>query len=147
MAASNWGTINTNYGPLTTTFTPLSTCLSWLHAKTLDRGGYFYDALGGADGPCSKSGNGRPDAYAYHYNDDCYPSTLAIASIGFFSPGTVCPSAWTEAATTTVSSGLTEAYCCPRYIYFVWCSPLSATETDPDSITVSFLTSRWGIVF
>lgn len=88
----------------------------------MDRGGPWWDGLGGDDGSCYKTGAARPDVYAYNYKTDCYPVPLSApvdknkfwqVSIGYFSPANVCPSAWTT-ATSSVDSGETEVVCCPR---------------------------------
>lgn len=71
-----WKAIDINHGPLTTGRTPASTWLFYHYPKTIDRGGPAWNALGGREGPCSESGNGRPDVYAYKHNTVCYSASL-----------------------------------------------------------------------
>lgn len=99
----------TNFGPLTTTFTPPSSCSSTAFWRD-DGDPHIFDTC---------------DSGVALVNSDCYPdgwdNEAETRSLGYFSPGNVCPHAWTTACEVDIGvrpAGRSAFLCCPRFVFF-----------------------------
>lgn len=87
----------TSYQPLTTIYTPPTTCFSGLWT-------------GGGSAGLTRIRQ-QPVSDEDSYLSECYPPNFYSVE-GIYSPG-LCPSGYTTAYKTILSSSITSAQCCP----------------------------------